>query len=84
MSPLVMVFDFGYGGKRYLYDLAVLTLHLHARRGQGLSGFHAPNDASDALAIERDDLDIVFAVERPERRECFCHFHRCLLSFPSS
>jgi hypothetical protein len=49
-------------GKRDFDDLAVCTLDLDARRGEGLSGFHAANDAAYAPAVACDNLDVVFAI----------------------
>jgi hypothetical protein len=50
-------------------------LHHYAGRGEGLGGFHAANDASDALSIHRHNLNIVFAVERLQGSKCFGNFH---------
>jgi hypothetical protein len=55
--------------------LAVGSFHLDGRGGQGLRGLHAADYAAHVFAVKRDDLDIIFAVERLQGRECFCDFH---------
>lgn len=70
-----MVFDFGDRRKRYFDDLTARTFHLDTRSGQSLCGFHAPDDAANAPAVEGDDLNVVFPVERLEGRKCFSDFH---------
>jgi hypothetical protein len=67
-NELVPVLDFGDGGERYLDYLTVGALNLDARSRQGLCGFHAPNNAAHSPAFKRDYLDIIFAIERLERR----------------
>jgi hypothetical protein len=74
-NELVTVFDFSNCGERYLHYLAVGTLNLDARSRQCLRGFHAPHNAAYPPAFKRDDLDIVFAIERPEYRQSFGDFH---------
>lgn len=59
----VVVYDFGDDRERNFDDLAVGALDFDARRGQRLRHLHTVNDATYALAVGRDDLDIVFAVE---------------------
>ncbi len=76
----VVVFNLGDRRKGYLDDLAVRAFYLHAWGGEGLSGFHAPDNAPHALAVKRHDLDIVFAVQRLKGRKCFCDFHVYLFS----
>ena len=72
---LVMIFNLGDRRKRYFDDLAARTLHLDTRSGQSLCGFHAPNNAANATAVECDDLNVVFPIKRLECRKCFCDFH---------
>jgi hypothetical protein len=76
----VVVFDFGDRRKRYLDDLAIGAFYLHAWSGECLSGFHASDHTPHALAINRHDLNIVFAVERLKGRKCFRDFHVSLFS----
>ena len=76
----VVVFNLGDRRKGYFDDLAVRALYLHAGRGECLSGLHAPDNAPHALAVNRDDLDIVFTVQRLKGRKCFCDFHVYLFS----
>jgi hypothetical protein len=70
-----MVFDFGDRGEGYLNDLAISAFYLYARGCECLSGFHAPDDAPHALAINSYNFDIVFAVQRLKSRKCFSDFH---------
>jgi len=58
----VVVFYFCDVGEWDLDDLAVCTLDLDARGGEGLSGFHATNDTADTPPVARDDLNVVFAI----------------------
>ena len=58
----IQVCDLGDGWEWDLDDFTVRAFHLHARRGQGLRGFHATNNAADSLPINGCDLDVVFAV----------------------
>ena len=74
-----MVFDLRDRRKRYLHDLAICDLHLYAGSGEGLGGFHAPNCASDAPAVGRDNLHIVLAIKWLQSRECFGDFHDSIL-----
>ena len=76
----VVVFNLGDRRKGYFDDLAVRALYFHAGRGECLSGLHAPDNASHALAINRHYLDIVLAVKRLKGRKCFCDFHDYLFS----
>jgi len=70
-----MVLDLGDRGKWYLHYLTISAFHLDARGGECLGGFHAANDAPNALAIDRYNLNIVFAVQRLQRGEGFGYFH---------
>ena len=70
-----MVFDFRDGWKGDLHKVAVRAFDLYAWRRQGLGRFHAAHRSSYSPAIERNDLDIVLAVERLECRQCFRNFH---------
>lgn len=70
-----MVLDLGNSGKRYLNDLAISAFYLDAWGCECLSGFHAPDNAPHALAINSYNLDIVFAVKRLQGRKCFSDFH---------
>jgi len=74
-----VVFDFGNRRKRNLHYLAVGALHLDAGSGECLSCFHAANDAADALSVDCNDLNIVFAIKRLQCRKCFGNFQ---VSFP--
>ena len=71
----IMVLDFSYGGKRYLDDFPARAFYFDTGGCQGLRGFHALDDAADSLAVDGDDLNIVFAVERLEGRQGFSNFH---------
>lgn len=71
----IMIYDFGDGRERYLDDLAISPLNLDARCRQCLRRFHAANDTANAVTVARDDLDIIFAVERPQGCEGFSNFH---------
>jgi hypothetical protein len=79
-----MVFDFSDRGKGYLDDVAIRAFNLHARSRQGLRSFHASHNASDATSVERDNLDVVFAIERLESGESLGDFHSCYFPFRSS
>ena len=57
-----MVFDFCDGGKGYFYNFPIRTFHLDAGGGERLRRLHAANDAPNTLAVERYNLNIVFAV----------------------
>lgn len=59
-------------------DFAVAAFHLDARSGKSLRCFHTADDAAHARAVFRNNLYVIFAVERSERRESFGDFH-CLL-----
>src|SRR5882762_6426405 len=74
-SRRIVVDDFYDRGKADLYDLAIGTLDFDARRGQGLGSLHAAHDAADAMTIFSHDLDVGFAVERPQRRQGLGYFH---------
>ena len=60
----VVIFDLGDVRKGYLDEFAIGALNFDAGGGQRLGRFHAPHDTADTPAIDRDDLDIVFTVER--------------------
>lgn len=70
-----MIFDLGDGGKRDLYDLPARNLDLHARRGEGLGCFHAPNFTAQPPPIDRNDLDVVLPVKWLQGCECFGYLH---------
>ncbi len=76
-----MVFDFGDRRERNLHDLAIGAFDLDARSRQCLCGLHTANDAPNAIAVNRDDFDIVLAVERLEGRESFGYFHSVFILF---
>jgi len=59
----IMILDFGNRGKRYFDYLTVRAFDLYTWSCEGLSGFHAANNAPHALAIHRYNLNIVFAVK---------------------
>jgi hypothetical protein len=58
----IEIYYFGDVGKSNFDDLAVCTFHLDARGRQSLGGFHATDNAADALSVSGDDLDVVFSV----------------------
>lgn len=70
-----MVLDFSYGRKRYFDDFPAGTFYFDTGGCQSLRGFHAFDDAADALAVDRDYFNVVFAVKRLERRQGFSNFH---------
>jgi hypothetical protein len=69
-----VVFNLGDRRKRYFDYLTVCAFYLDAGSCEGLSGFHAANNAPHALSIHRYNLNVVFAVERPQGSECFSDF----------
>lgn len=74
-----MIFDLGDGREGDLHDLTVRTFDLHTGSGKRLGGLHAANGSTHSSAIGCDDLDVVLAVKRLQRRECLGYFHRCVL-----
>jgi hypothetical protein len=72
-----VVNDLADGCERDFDDLAVGAFHLDAWDGERLCHLHAADDAAHALAVGRDDFNVVLAVERPEGCEGFGDFH-CL------
>ena len=48
----------------FLTYLTIRAFHLYAGSGEGLSGFHAANDAPHTLSIHSYNLNIVLTVER--------------------
>ena len=70
-----MVYDLVDIGKSDFDDLAIGAFHLDGRSCESLRGLHAADDAAHVFAVERDDLYIVFAVERLQGREGFGDFH---------
>ena len=70
-----MVLDLCYRRKGYLHNFPVGAFHLDTWSRQCLSGFHAANGTSNTLAIDRYDLNIVFAEQRLQGRQCFSDFH---------
>ena len=75
----VVIFDFRDRRERYLDNCSVRAFDFYARRGEGLSGFHAANDSTHAAAIYSDHFNIVLTVKRLECRESFCDFHSFFL-----
>ena len=71
----VVIFNLSDRRKGNLDDLAVRAFYLHAWGGECLSGLHAPDNTAHALAVNRHDLDIVFAIQRLKGRKCFGDFH---------
>jgi hypothetical protein len=71
----IVILDLRDRGKRYFNYFTIRAFHLHAGGREGLSGLHAPNNAPDALSINRYNLDIVLAVERLQGSKCFGNFH---------
>ncbi len=70
-----MIFDLCDRREWNLDDLSVGDLNLYARCGEGLGGLHAPNCSTNAPAVGRNDLYIVFAVKWLQSRERFSYFH---------
>ena len=70
-----MIFDFSDRRERNLNYFAISALYLHAGSSEGLSGFHASDDAPHALAVNRYNLNIIFAIKRLKGRKCFGYFH---------
>ena len=60
----VVIFDLGDVGKGYFNEFAIGALNFYAGSSECLGRFHAPHDTSDTPAVNHDDLDIVFTVER--------------------
>jgi len=60
----VVIFDLGDVRETYFYDFAVSALDFDTGGREGLSGFHATNHTTHALAIGRNNLNIVFSVQR--------------------
>lgn len=80
----IVIFDFGDSRKRYLHYFTIRALYLDAGSGECLRGFHAANCAPHALAVNRDDLNIVFAIKRSKRRQRLCDFHLTVSSRSST
>ena len=59
-----MALDLGDGRKRDFYDLTIRTKYLDARGSEGLSCFHAANGSANTSAVDSDDLDVIFSIER--------------------
>lgn len=74
-----MILDFGDGGKGDLHDLAVGAFDLDAGSGERLGGLHAFHCSAHSPAIDCNNLDVVLAVKRLQRRECLGYFHRDFL-----
>jgi len=72
---------FSDAGKSDLNYFAVGTLDLDARGGQCLRSLHAANNAPDALTVDGDDLDVIFAVKRLKGRKGLGNFHDYQYSF---
>ncbi len=81
LARRIQVADLSDRWKRDLDDFAVGAFHLDAWRRQGLSRFQAANNAAYALAVNSYYLDIVFAVQQPERCQSFGYFHDVSVSF---
>lgn len=59
-----MILDFRDTWEGNFDYFAVGTFNLDAGRGEGLGGFHAANYAANALTVTRNNLNVVFSVER--------------------
>ena len=70
-----MIFDLCNRRKRDLHDLAICNLDLYAGSSEGLGGFHAPNCATHAPAVSRNNLYIVLPIQGLQSRECLSDFH---------
>jgi hypothetical protein len=73
---------FSDAGKSDLNYFAVGTLDLDARCGQCLRSLHAANNAPDALTVDGDDLDVIFAVKRLKGRKGLGNFHDLSVFLP--
>lgn len=58
----IEVDDFDNRWEGNFYNLAISAFHFDAGSGKRLRGFHAAHDAADALPVNGDDFNIVFAV----------------------
>jgi hypothetical protein len=63
-GDVIVIFDFSDCWERNLYECAIGAKDLDTGRRQGLRAFHTPNSSSDSPPIRRDDLYVVFTVER--------------------
>jgi hypothetical protein len=70
-----MVFNLGDRRKWNFDYLTIRAFDLYAGSCEGLSGFHAANDAPHSMAVKRYNLNVIFAVQRLQGRECLCDFH---------
>ncbi len=71
----VVVSDLGDRWKWDLYYFAIGALDFDAGSRQCLSGLHAANSATHSLSVDRNDLNVIFAVQRLEGRKSFSYFH---------
>ena len=74
-----MIFDLGDGREGDLHDLTIGTFDLYAGSSEGLGSLHASHGSAHSPAVRCNDLDVVLAVKRLQRRECFGYFHRRIL-----
>lgn len=70
--------------ERYFDDLAVAALYLDAGCCERLRHLHAADYAAYAIAVRRDNLNVVLAVERAQGCEGFCYFHYLFTALSSS
>ncbi|HEU0254061.1 MAG TPA: hypothetical protein VFR12_13590, partial [Pyrinomonadaceae bacterium] len=71
----VVVFNLGYCREGYFHNLTIGTFDLYARSGESLSGFHTAHCAADAPAVDRDNLNIVFAIQWLKSGQGFGYLH---------
>ena len=78
---MVVIYDLFDGGEWDFDYLAVGSFDLDAGRCQGLSRFHAADDAAHALAVLCHDFYIVLTIEGAQGSEGFGYFHFFLPCF---
>jgi len=71
-----MIDDFHDRRKRDLNNLSVGTLHLYTRRSERLRSRHTSDDTSHSISVAGNNLNIWFAIKRPQGRQRFGNFHR--------
>jgi len=59
----------------YFDYLSIRTLNLYAGSGECLGGFHALNCAAHTPSVDRDDLNVIFAVKWLQSCQCLGYFH---------
>ena len=69
-----MVNDFCNRLEQDFNNFSVCAFDLDARFCQRLSCFHAADDTAHACPVFRNDLDIIFAIQRLQGSESFGYF----------